>query len=296
LSLHQHGHAFVVRLLDVASAQQKKVLAEQLSPHVQSLSLDAHGCRVIQKAITVMPHESREQLIQGLKHCTAHDMKSMHGNHVLQLCIEEMPSTSVNFIVEAVSEWGADNASLHMNGCRIVMRLVEHAPPHQMRDVLQRILESVGRLAQDRYGNYVLQHILEHGEMCNKQQLISQVIKYGAPTLARQKYAHNVIEKCMSVTWSPEYKASFGHERSALISELLSTEGGPIVVTMACERFGAKVVECLMDHLKGSALEQLLRLLRDGEARLQENESAAPILAKMQVSRSDCNRRTDGDA
>ena len=43
------------------------------------------------------------------------------------------------------------------------------------------------------------------------------------------------------------------------------------------------VVEYLMDHLKGAALEQLLRLLRDGEAHLLGKDCATSILARMQA-------------
>jgi len=282
LSLHPYGHAFVLRLLEVASLQQKRVVAEQLSPHVKQLTLDSNGCRVIQKAVKLIPHESRERLIQGLKECTPQCMKSMHGNHVLQVCVEEMPSTSIAFIVEAVSVWGADNASAHMNACRVVMRLLEHAQ-EQVRGLVQEILQSIPRLAQDRYGNYVLQHILEHGEMSYKRYLISEVIRCGVSTLACRKYAHNVIEKCIDLALSPEYETSLALERVSLISELLSSDGGSIVVTLAGERFGVKVVEYLMDHLHGAELEQLLRLLRNGEAYLQDKESAVSVLAKMQA-------------
>jgi len=282
LSLHPYGHAFVLCLLEVASSQQKRVVAEQLSFHVKQLSLDSNGCRVVQKAVKVMVHESRERLIHGLKECTTQCMKSMHGNHVMQVCVEDMPVTSIAFIVQAVSEWGADNASAHMNGCRVVMRLLEHAQ-EQVRGLVQEIFQSVPRLAQDRYGNYVLQHILEHGEMSNKRYVISEVIKCGVSTLACRKYAHNVVEKCIDLALRPEYETSLGPERDSLISELLSTDGGSIIVTLAGERFGVKVVEYLMDHLNGAELERLLHLLHDGEAYLQDKECAVSILAKMQV-------------
>lgn len=282
LSLHQHGHAFVLCLLDAASSQQKKMIAEQLAAHVKALTLDSHGCRVIQKAVKVFSQESCEQLIEGLKECATACIKNMHGNHVMQVCIEELPSASVSFIVEAISEWGVDNASSHMYACRVVMRLLEHAQ-QQMQDVLHLILQSVPRLAKDRYGNYVLQHILEHGEISSKRQLISHVIKCGVPMLATQKYSHNVIEKCIGVAWCPEYEAALELERVALTSQFFPTDGDSPIVALAGERFGSMVVEHLMDHLKGAQLEKLECLLRDVETYLQEKDSATSILAKIQA-------------
>lgn len=261
LSLHQYGHAFVLQILSVATTEQLGVFAMALSSHVKLLTLDLHGCRVIQKALQVLPHDSREQLIEGLKSCPAQCIKNMHGNHVMQVCIEKMPSASIAFIIHAIEGWGADSASAHLYACRVVMRLLEHAQRWQMQDVLHQIFQSVPKLVQNRYGNYVLQHILEHSEATDRRQLISLVLCCGVTMLAKQKYAHNVVLKCIVVAWLPEFEATLEAERVSLSQEFVWQEEASGISMLGSDRFGGLVLECLLDHLKGPDLEKLEQLL-----------------------------------
>jgi len=248
--------------LDIVSTEQMHLIVELLASQVKSFALDSHGCRVIQKTLKLVPHESCEALSKGLKDCAVQCMKSMHGNHVMQIFIEEMPPASISFIVDAVEAWGADNASAHMYACRVVMRLFEHIQRAQMQKSLQQILQAVARLAQDRYGNYVLQHILEHGEMPDKKQLMLELLACDILQLAKQKYAHNVVEKCIAVAWNSDMLKS---ERMALSLALLGEGSGSPLLLLTQDRFGAMVVECLVDNLKGEDLERLAQLLEQGE-------------------------------
>ena len=79
---------------------------------------------------------------------------------------------------------------------------------------MDEILQSVCTLAQDQYGNYVIQHVLEHGKPheCATviKKLAGQIVQ-----MSQQKFASNVIEKCLQ----------FGGptERQILISEMLGS-------------------------------------------------------------------------
>jgi hypothetical protein len=281
LSQHQHGHSFILQVLEVATPEQMMLLEERLSPHVKVLTLDSNGCRVIQRAIQLMPHHSREHFIEGLKENITQCIKSMHGNHVIQVCIQEMCPAFVGFMVDAIVAWGADQASAHMYACRVVMRLLEHAQRQQIKELLQQILQAVPKLAQDRYGNYVLQHILQHMEVGDRSDLIFKVIQCGVPLLARQKYAHNVVVKCIEVTWSPDFQTTLESQRESLSLELLWKDAGSPIVELANDRFGAMVVECLMEHLTGPTLDRLELVLHESENCLSESQHAATILTKL---------------
>lgn len=54
--------------------------------------------------------------------------------------------------------------STHPYGCRVVQRVLEHCTIEEAKEHIRReILRSVGPLATDQYGNYVIQHMLEYG-------------------------------------------------------------------------------------------------------------------------------------
>jgi len=262
LSMHKFGHTFILQLLELSTAEQKLVIVEKLSSHVMQLSLDPHGCFVMQKAFQVVSGDSRERLVQGLKEGTIECIKSKHGNHVIQVCIEEMPPASVSFILDAVETWGAEAASSHICACRVVSQLLGSMPRHQLEGVIQQILQCVPKLARDRFGNYVLQQILDHGDVADKRAVMCKILESDVVELARQKYGHNVIKKCIDVSFNPRVaraelpakkmcKQSFEQERRALSYALLERKDEEVsaVANLASDKLGTVVVQCLLDHL-----------------------------------------------
>ena len=52
------------------------------------------------------------------------------------------------------------------------------------------------QLAQDQYGNYVIQHVLERGTAAERLQIVNNL----APrivAMSMHKFASNVVEKCL---------------------------------------------------------------------------------------------------
>jgi pumilio RNA-binding family len=52
------------------------------------------------------------------------------------------------------------------------------------------------QLTQDQYGNYVIQHVLEHGKEEERSYIISQLAPH-ILALSQNKFASNVVEKCL---------------------------------------------------------------------------------------------------
>jgi pumilio RNA-binding family len=79
------------------------------------------------------------------------------------------------------------------------------------------IIESVQMLSADRFGNYVVQHLLEHGGAARRSTMVE---KFATQIVAMSyhKYASNVIEKCLT----------FGchHDRQLITSEIIAAGGG----------------------------------------------------------------------
>lgn len=79
---------------------------------------------------------------------------------------------------------------------------------------MEELHKSTSQLVQDQYGNYVIQHILEHGKPQDKALIISKVIGHTLQ-LSKHKFASNVVEKCVAYG-SPK-------DRETLINEVLQT-------------------------------------------------------------------------
>ena len=91
--------------------------------------------------------------------------------------------------------------STHPYGCRVVQRVLEHCTiPSVKDDIRGQILQATLPLATDQYGNYVIQHMLEHGPEAARSTLPSHqysklvalhVLKLGPePKSARANLVH----------------------------------------------------------------------------------------------------------
>lgn len=66
----------------------------------------------------------------------------------------------------------------------------------QKRPVLEQLYQNIRTLVSDQYGNYVIQHVIEHGSMEDRDRIVEQ-IKGDVLKYAQHKFASNVIEKCL---------------------------------------------------------------------------------------------------
>jgi len=80
------------------------------------------------------------------------------------------------------------NLSTHPYGCRIIQRILEHCLPEQTTGLLEEMHEHTERLLHDQYGNYVVQHVLEHGRAEDRSRIVTQVRGKVLP-LSQHKFA-----------------------------------------------------------------------------------------------------------
>jgi len=78
-----------------------EALAGVVQGHVLALSLQMYGCRVIQKALEVLPLEQQRLVVRELQGQVMRCVRDQNGNHVIQKSIERVkPTTEIQAIVE----------------------------------------------------------------------------------------------------------------------------------------------------------------------------------------------------
>jgi len=130
---------------------------------------------VIQAALESMANiKDKKHLINGL--CFPQLMASLledsNSNHVLQKILEQFPPKESVFIYDAFAaprKPGFFYLSTHSYGCRVLQKMFECLPD----DIVEKIYDELtGEQAKDsdikqflfdKYGNYVMQHILANG-------------------------------------------------------------------------------------------------------------------------------------
>lgn len=201
-----------------------------------TLAFAKHGCRVVQKAIDVAGAPERERIALKLQPHVMELCESLHGNHVLAKLVEVLPPTgsAVGFVVEKLRGCEVKTAK-HRFGCRIWERLIEHcADDSQMRVALDAIVTEAAILCRHPYGNFVVQHLLEHGSPERKTALLALLLPE-LPLLASHRTAAHVVQKALVFTGEAGERA--------IVLRLLGGEPPHSLEEVACTRYGSFVVE-----------------------------------------------------
>ncbi|KAK9168383.1 hypothetical protein Syun_000523 [Stephania yunnanensis] len=265
-SADQYGSRFIQQKLETATideknmffehgtAPQRRELADQLTGHVLTLSLQMYGCRVIQKAIEVVDLDQQTQMVAELEGHVMRCVRDQNGNHVIQKCIECIPQEAIQFIISSFYDQVV-TLSMHPYGCRVIQRVLEYcSEPKTQQIMMDEILLSVCKLAKDQYGNYVVQHVLEHGKPYERSAIIKKLAGQ-IVEMSQQKFASNVVEKCLT----------FGgaSERQILVNEMLGTtdENEPLQAMMK-DQFANYVVQKVLETCDDQQRELILSRIK----------------------------------
>ncbi|RWR89880.1 Pumilio RNA-binding repeat [Cinnamomum micranthum f. kanehirae] len=217
LMMNSFGNYLIQKLLDVCTEEQRMqvLLVATAEPgQLVKISLNIHGTRVVQKLIETL--KTREQIylvVLALEPGFLHLSQDLNGNHVILSCLRSLSNEDNKFIFNSAAKYCEDIAT-HRYGCCFLQRCIDHSTGEDRENLVAEISSNGLLLAQDAFGNYVIQHILELRIPLAIRRLISQ-FEGNYVNLSTQKFSSNVVEKCLIV---------FGEEsRSRIIHELLAS-------------------------------------------------------------------------
>ncbi|XP_038992752.1 pumilio homolog 2-like [Hibiscus syriacus] len=186
--------------------------------------------------------------------CWAALERNNNGNRKKELISESINKYStippIQFIVTTFF-YQVVTLSTHPYGCRVIQRILEHCmDPKTQNKVMDEILGSVSMLAQDQYGNYVVQHVLEHGKP-HEQSIIIKELAGKIVQIRQQKFASNVVEKCLT------FAGPF--DRLLVVNEMLgSTDENEPLQAMMKDQFANYVVQKVLETCDDQQRELIL--------------------------------------
>jgi precorrin-6B methylase 1 len=284
------GNYVIQKFFEHGTPDQKRMLGDALQGHVLSLSLQMYGCRVVQKALEVIGTEQQAKLVNELDNHVLKCIKDQNGNHVIQKVIEQVPPHLVMFVVDTF-HGKVRSLATHPYGCRVIQRILEHCSqwanrPDAAEDpgiaaqlsVLDELLSETPSLVQDQYGNYVVQHVLEHGRSEDKAEIIRH-LRGRIVVLSQHKFASNVVEKCVQ---------HGGHDdRQMILEEIVAdrppqgTRLMPLEIMMK-DPYANYVVQKILDVCDNSQRELLISRIKPHVASLKKYTYGKHIIARLE--------------
>ncbi|CAK0788833.1 unnamed protein product, partial [Prorocentrum cordatum] len=213
---------------DIRHGMPRNEQVEQAAGQVAVLSKTADGCRRVQGALKSALKPDQKAIVHELKGHVCELLESPHGNHVLQLAVELLPPDAVDFVCsEILQRWSAADLARQPYGCRVLERLIEHFPRGRLECALRDILGNVETLSGDQYGNFVIQHLLEHGDDAQRRH-IAGVVRQNPALFVHGVSACGVLDKILTYgSWNDQVD---------IAERIVAQE--PLLATMAASAHG----------------------------------------------------------
>ena len=166
--------------------------------------------------------------------------------------------------------------SRHLYGCRVIQRLIEQCDPEQLEVVYSNVLADCALLMKNAYGNYVIQHVLEHGKQEHRDRVM-ECVEGNLLPLSQHKFASNVVEKFLRVARADQ--------TSLLVAELCrntdlpdGTTAAPLHVMMK-DKYANYVIQTLMQFAPQRTQTALLDYIHDNRDVLRCVSASLYVLA-----------------
>jgi len=208
---------------------ERMVVFESMTGRFAELAFHPNGCRFAQRAMNILDHMQQVKLAKELEGQVYKALESAHGNHVLQKCIELLPPACCGFMLAELAEDQCSQPSSalasHKYGCRVLERFIEHFPWDTLDQFLKPVIDSAKSLCMNSFGNFVIQHVLEHGTDEQKRSIVD-MLKANLREMCLDNYACSVVGKALSYTEFQKELAYAIVEYEGLTVEMVMNKNG----------------------------------------------------------------------
>lgn len=270
LATNLFGNYVIQKIIPLLREQDSFKLILQFFDHICELSLHVYGCRVIQKLIDHL--DDIKSIISELESHISELIISPNGNHVIQKCIDK--DIDRGFLLKEFNSKAIPLAQQRY-GCRILQKLFELCPVADTANIYNQITDpsNIGTLINDRYGNYVIQHLIFRNETFDLK--IFNYILDNFFSLSKDKYSSNVVEECVK-------KANEKQLEKILEQFEKEIENKPILFLMCVDMYGNYVVQSFFNKCKDESLKTKSKnLIRPFLKEMKSISFAKHILPKL---------------
>eukprot|EP01064_Diplonema_japonicum_P025462 TRINITY_DN36892_c0_g1_i1.p1 TRINITY_DN36892_c0_g1~~TRINITY_DN36892_c0_g1_i1.p1 ORF type:complete len:657 (+),score=101.07 TRINITY_DN36892_c0_g1_i1:152-1972(+) len=274
------GNYVIQKLLEFGQDTHRAQLVGVMKNCVVDLTKQTYGCRVVQKALDLVPHELQQVVLSELQGHVPECVVDQNGNHVIQKCVECLPGQSAFIIQSFLTR--VDTLATHPYGCRVLQKILEYGkqnPQSQLAqstaNVLHEIIRNVQMLVMNQNGNYVVQHVMTNTPPHYAQAIVNSLTPMFVK-LSCHKFASNVAEKV--------YHHATPEQRVRIVQTICqpTTPGAePSLFKMVGDQFGNYVIQKALNN-SDQAAHMLVQHLRPNFDILHRVVYGKHIIAKIE--------------
>ncbi|KAJ3394756.1 hypothetical protein HDU84_006899 [Entophlyctis sp. JEL0112] len=293
LMRNRFGNFLMQRCLEYGTRDQVKVLVGLMVGQVYPLSCDRFGCHVVQKALDVCEDETKQNIVAELFRAIPETVTHRFACHVWQRVFEtkwgvavpstisanalehfpltsNLPETSTPAQVQTTYAMrtkisakvdAALKGQWHLvandeNGSLVVQCIFENCVDSDKREIIKEVLVYAADIAKGQWGNWVIQHLLDHGTPVDKS-LIFKVVARNVFSMSVDQFASKVVEKVLKSCQRRELYDIV----DVVINPVMRDNGCPCILDMMNNQYANYVVQNILTLSEPSQRDICVRLI-----------------------------------
>jgi len=243
---HQFGNYVMQKFLEVLLSQGNKKIFESIFLDINkklfSICIHNYGTRVIQKTLEKLDKASyskieTEKLNSVFQYMIENHLYELccdkNGNHVYQKLLKIFPkeNNKDDFLYDEFIKISF-KVSIIQQGATLLNVALEQGNENQKEKLCEAIVDNIGDLIIDKYGNYTIQTVFK----LMKEKINEKIYKYideNLLRLSKEKFSSNVIDKCIIKDYEPSKKLIQSIIQKNIIKDIIVDQYGNYVVQKA---------------------------------------------------------------
>jgi hypothetical protein len=258
---HQFGNYVIQKFFDILLAQGNKVIFEDIFVEIDdklfSLCVHNYGTRVIQKTLQKLDKGNYSKIETEKLNSIFKSLIEKHlyqlccdknGNHVYQKLLRVFPKERNQFLYDSLIKISI-SVSIIQQGATLLQTAFDFSTQEQQEKLCNVIIEKIGDLINDKYGNYTIQTIfkLYNDEINDK---IYDYIDKNILKLSKEKFSSNVIDKCIIKDYNKSNKLIESIIHKNIIKDIIVDQYGNYVVQKALNISDKDICIKIMSQIK----------------------------------------------
>jgi len=197
----QNGNHVVQKLIERLPKGEHNEILKAIYGNCFDISVHQYGCRVIQRVFEFCSDDDKEKVLDEVLSRGLELIQDQYGNYVIQHIVEKSGANKCDKIYRFIAGKVYD-FSIHKFASNVVEKCLTLGNSKQRKEIVDEILarednDSLLAMVRDKYGNYVVQKMIENSDQRTKELIIKRISQSQA--LKKRdgfsKHVINFIEK-----------------------------------------------------------------------------------------------------
>jgi hypothetical protein len=216
-----------------------------------------YGTRVIQKTLEKLDNKNyykieTNELNNVFKNLIENHLYELccdkNGNHVYQKLLRVFPKERNQFLYDSLIKISFP-VSIIQQGATLLQTAFDYSSKKQQDELCNVIVEKIGELINDKYGNYTIQTIFK----LFNDKINDKIYKYiddNILPLSKEKFSSNVIDKFIIKDYEKSKKLIESIIQKNIIKDIIVDQYGNYVVQKALNISEKEVCIKIIDQIK----------------------------------------------